>query len=55
VPRGHRPAVEEGIELLDLLRTRGSSADAFTFGNLFPAPGPGETVGNLLEATCPAS
>lgn len=41
VPRGHRPAAEEGIERLDLLRSRGPSADAFTFGNPFPAPGLG--------------
>jgi hypothetical protein len=55
VPRGHRPAVEEGIERLNLLRRRGPSADAFTFGNLFPAPGPGKTVGDSLDATCPAT
>ena len=34
VPRRHRPAVEEGIECLNLLRSRGPCADAFTFGNL---------------------
>ena len=31
------PTVEEGIERLNLLRSRGPSTDAFTFGNLFPS------------------
>ena len=44
VPRGHRPAAEEGIKRLNLLRSRGPSADAFTFGNPFPAPGTSETI-----------
>ena len=55
VPRGHRPAVEEGIERLSLLRKQGPSAKAFTFGTLFPAPGPGGTSGDSFEAHCPAS
>ncbi|MDP9197959.1 MAG: DUF3291 domain-containing protein [Pseudomonadota bacterium] len=55
VPRGHRPAAEEGIERLNLLRGRGPSANAFTFGHLFPAPGQGGTVGDSLEAHCPAT
>jgi hypothetical protein len=37
VPSGHRPTVEEGIERLNLLRSRGPGPDAFTFGNLFAA------------------
>ena len=36
VPRGHRPTAQEGIARLELLRERGPSADAFTFGRLFP-------------------
>lgn len=55
VPRGHRPAAEEGIERLNLLRIQGPSAESFTFGSLFPAPGPGGTVGDSLEAHCPAT
>jgi Domain of unknown function (DUF3291) len=39
VPRGHRPTEAEGIARLNLLRSLGPSADAFTFGKLFPAPG----------------
>jgi hypothetical protein len=55
VPRGHRPAVEEGIERLARLRNQGPGPEAFTFGKLFPAPGPGRAAGDSLEATCPAS
>jgi hypothetical protein len=55
VPRGHRPAVEEGIERLGLLRSLGPSGDAFTFGKLFPAPGSGETVAGSLDTPCPAA
>jgi hypothetical protein len=44
VPRGHRPMAEEGIERLNLLRSRGPSAEAFTFGNPFPAPALSETI-----------
>lgn len=54
VPRGHRPTVDEGIERLNLLRSRGPDAGAFTFGNLFPAPGTGETAAGSLDTPCPA-
>ena len=54
VPRGHRPAVEEGIKRLKLLRSRGPGPDAFTFGRLFPAPGSDETIEGSLETPCPA-
>jgi hypothetical protein len=47
--------VEEGIARLELLRSRGPSANAFTFGNLYPAPGSGEVVAGSLEAGCPAT
>ena len=55
VPRGHRPTTEEGISRLNLLRSRGPSADAFTFGKLFPAPGSAEAGSGSLEASCPAT
>ena len=55
VPRGYRPTAEEGIERLTLLRSRGPSADAFTFGNLFPSPDSGEAVAGSLETPCPAT
>jgi uncharacterized protein DUF3291 len=50
VPRGHRPTEDEGVERLNLLRNRGPSADAFTFGNLFPAPGSAEADAGSREA-----
>lgn len=55
VPRDHRPTVEEGIARLNLLRSRGPGADAFTFGKLFPEPGSGETAGISLDTPCPAT
>ncbi len=55
VPRGHRPTAQEGIERLDLLRSRGPSADAFTFGKLFSAPDSDEAAAGSLETPCPAT
>ena len=40
VPAGHRPRVEEAVERLMLLRSRGSSAQAFTFRDAFAPPAP---------------
>ncbi len=39
IPAGHRPAVEEAMARLELLRSRGPSADAFTFKTKYPPPG----------------
>ncbi|MGH8251596.1 MAG: DUF3291 domain-containing protein [Steroidobacteraceae bacterium] len=55
VPSGHRPTEAEGIERLDLLRSRGPSPDAFTFGKLFPPPGSGETAEGSIDTPCPAT
>ena len=55
VPCGHRPTTKEGIERLNLLRSRGPSAEAFTFGKLFPAPGAGATVAGSIDTPCPAT
>ena len=38
VPAGHRPAPEEGLERLDILRRDGPTALAFTFQKTFPPP-----------------
>lgn len=38
VPKGHRPTVSEAIAKLELLRSRGPSAEAFSFRNAFPPP-----------------
>jgi Domain of unknown function (DUF3291) len=55
VPRDHRPTEQEAIERLNLLRSRGPSADAFTFSTLFPAPGSGEATADSLATPCPAT
>ena len=39
LPAGQQPSVSEGIARLELLQQRGPTAEAFTFGALFPAPG----------------
>jgi hypothetical protein len=39
VPAGHRPTPAEGLARLERLRERGPSPEAFTFRDLFPAPG----------------
>ncbi len=38
VPDGHRPSVAEAVERLELLRRNGSSPDAFSLREPFPAP-----------------
>ena len=38
VPRGHRPSVTEAIAKLEVLRTQGPTAQAFTFRHAFPRP-----------------
>jgi len=38
VPKGHRPTMEEGVARLMKLRALGSTPEAFTFREVFPAP-----------------
>lgn len=38
VPAGHRPSVGEALARLKLLRARGPSAEAFSFGKAFAPP-----------------
>lgn len=38
VPEGHEPDLAEAAERLAILRSRGPSAEAFTFREAFPAP-----------------
>jgi hypothetical protein len=38
VPRGHQPSVEEGVDRLACLRSRGESLLAFSFKKPWPAP-----------------
>lgn len=55
VPAGHQPTIAEAVAKLTLLRERGPTADAFTFGAAFAAPDQdkaGEAFS--LDDTCPA-
>lgn len=38
IPAGHIPTVEEAKERLQIRRTRGDTADAFSFANPYPPP-----------------
>jgi len=56
VPKGHRPTVEEAISKLELLRTKGPTAEAFTFRQAFPAPDAGPQSKPLgFGDECPAT
>ena len=48
VPAGHVPTVQEAVEKLELLRSKGPSADAFHFGEAYSAP-------DAADATTPVS
>jgi hypothetical protein len=56
VPHGHRPTVVEAIAKLEVLRSKGPTAEAFTFRQAFPAPNaapsqPPVTFGDECPAT----
>jgi hypothetical protein len=55
VRKGHRPGVEEAIAKLELLRSNGPSADAFTFRNAYPAPDAPSTAPVAWDDECPAT
>ena len=56
VPRGHRPDVAQAIGKLEALRRQGPHREAFTFGQLFPAPdAPPGSRPVALNDPCPAS
>ncbi len=38
VPSGHRPSIQEALARLELLRSAGPSAQAFTFRQAYPPP-----------------
>ena len=44
VPKGHRPNVIEAIAKLEVLRSKGPTAEAFTFRQPFPAPDAAQTA-----------
>ena len=56
VPEGHRPTVQEAIVRLETLRSRGASAEAFTFREVYPQPDGGTpTQRETLSEECPAN
>lgn len=56
VPQGHRPTVDEAIGRLELLRSRGATAQAFTFRQAFAPPDVGRATAPLdFGDECPAT
>ncbi len=56
IPQGHRPAVQEAITRLDLLRANGPTADAFTFRHAFlPPDAPRSSTPFGCGTGCPAT
>jgi heme-degrading monooxygenase HmoA len=57
VPAGHRPGIEEAIERLELLRSRGPGPAAFTFRAAFAAPDAAAPAAPVVGAgeECPAT
>jgi hypothetical protein len=56
VPEGHRPSVAAAIARLELLRSKGPTAEAFTFRHAFPAPDAAQSQSPVgFGDECPAS
>ena len=56
VPQGHRPSVDEAVARLELLRTLGPTAEAFSFRSAFPAPDAGSSAAPAaFDDACPAT
>lgn len=55
VPKGHIPAIEEAKERLELLRHKGSTADAFTFRQAYPPPDAPQSAPATFGDECPAT
>jgi hypothetical protein len=54
VPKGHRPTVAEAAQRLELLRAKGATPEAFTFGVAWPAPDAGDAGKQFsFTDTCP--
>jgi hypothetical protein len=55
VPKGHRPTVTEAIAKLEILRAKGPTSEAFSFGQPFPPPDAAQTPSPIaLGAGTPA-
>jgi hypothetical protein len=56
IPKGHIPTVEEAVRRLEVIRTKGPTADAFNFRTFFPAPDAIESRDPLsFGDACPAT
>jgi Domain of unknown function (DUF3291) len=55
VPRGHRPSIAEALARLQLLRSEGPSAAAFTFRQAFAPPDAPEGAALSSDAACPST
>lgn len=56
VPQGHRPSVAEAVARLELLRSKGPTAEAFTFRHAFPAPDAAPSQARVgFGGECPAT
>jgi len=55
VPKGHRPSIDEAKARLELLRRKGSTAEAFTFRQSFPPPDAPESSPVAFGDECPAT
>ena len=56
VPRGHRPSIEEAKTRLEMLRSKGPTAEAFTFRQAFPPPDAGKAQSPVTFVDeCPAT
>ena len=56
VPQGHRPRVDEAVARLELLRTLGPTAEAFSFRSAFAAPDAGSSrAPAAFDDACPAT
>jgi hypothetical protein len=55
VPVGHRPTVPEAMARLDLLRSQGPTAKAFTFRHAFPPPDAVRPESHAFGDECPAN
>jgi hypothetical protein len=56
VPKGHRPTTDEAAAKLALLREKGSTPEAFSFKDAFPAPDARQdTAAPTFDDACPAT
>jgi hypothetical protein len=56
VTKGHRPSVAEAITKLEILRSRGSTPEAFTFRKAFPPPDAARSQPPVtLDDECPVT